>query len=69
MMTKDAVAVGLQESRKREEAVVEVGLLLYDRQLEALAVAAHERGLTAGGLVRRLIGEFLSGAGPVQVQG
>jgi hypothetical protein len=69
MMTKEAVAVGLEESRQREEAVVEVGLLLYDRQLEALEVAAHERGLTAGGLVRRLIGEFLTGAGPVQIRG
>jgi hypothetical protein len=60
MMTQETMAVVLDESLD-SEAVVEVELLLYDRQLAALEAAAHKRGLTAAGLVRHLIGEFLSG--------
>ena len=40
--------------------VVEVPLLLPDWQVQALEVLAHERGLTAGELVRRLLSDFLA---------
>jgi hypothetical protein len=68
MMTREARAVGLKESRGPEEAVVEVGLLLSGQQLAALEAAAHQRGLTAGGLVRHLIREFLGAASAEESQ-
>jgi hypothetical protein len=40
--------------------VVEIPLLLPDWQVQALEALAHERGLTAGEMVRRLLGEFLA---------
>jgi hypothetical protein len=69
MRTREAPAVGVEESRGPDEGVIEVGLLLNGRQLAALEAAAHERGLTAGGLLRRLIGEFLSDSDRFQGQG
>jgi hypothetical protein len=39
--------------------VIDVGLLLHLGQAAALAEAAHRLGLTAGEMVRRLIGDFL----------
>jgi hypothetical protein len=39
--------------------VTDVGLLLPLGQAAALAEAAHRLGLTAGEMVRRLIGDFL----------
>jgi hypothetical protein len=38
---------------------MDVGLLLHPGQAAALAEAAHRLGLTAGEMVRRLIGDFL----------
>jgi hypothetical protein len=39
--------------------IIDVGLLLPLGQAAALAEAAHRLGLTAGEMVRRLIGDFL----------
>jgi hypothetical protein len=69
MLLREARPLSLEEDRGREEAVVEVGLLLCSRQLAALEVAAYQRGLTAGGLVRRLISEFLGSTGRSRGQG
>jgi hypothetical protein len=41
--------------------VLEVPLLLPDWQVAALETAAHERGLTAGEMVRALVRDFLDG--------
>jgi hypothetical protein len=42
--------------------VVEVGLFLTARQWASFEAAAHRRGLTAGELLRRLLGGFLGQA-------
>ena len=42
------------------DEVVEVPLLLPDWQVQALEALAYERGLTAGEMVRQLLGEFLA---------
>jgi hypothetical protein len=39
--------------------VVEVPLLLSVKQMRALEQVAHRRGLTAGEMVRRLLGDFI----------
>ena len=39
--------------------MVELALLLPDRQLQELEVAAHDHGLTTGQMIRRLIAAFL----------
>ncbi len=41
--------------------VVEISLLLPGWQVAALETAAHDRGLTAGQMVRRLIRDFFDG--------
>jgi hypothetical protein len=40
--------------------VVEVPLLLPGWQVSALATAAHDRGLTAGEMVRHLLRDFIT---------
>jgi hypothetical protein len=42
------------------EDVVEVPLLLPCWQVSALATAAHDRGLTAGQMVRSLLSDFIA---------
>ncbi len=63
MIPGEARASGPEESHG-EDAVIDVGLLLGAAQLTALESAAHIRGLTAAGLIRYLIGEFLHGPIP-----
>jgi len=40
--------------------VIEVPLLLPGWQVSALASAAHDRGLTAGEMVRHLLSDFIA---------
>jgi len=49
--------------------VVEFCFLLGAGQASALEVAAHQRGQTAGELVRRLVREFLASSHPVVARG
>ena len=51
---------GTREITPVDDDVVEVSLLLPRWQAEALEEAAHERGLTAGQMLRKLIGVCLS---------
>jgi hypothetical protein len=44
--------------RRLEPEVQELSLLLPQWQVEALEIAARGRGLTAGQLIRRLIGSY-----------
>ena len=44
-----------------ERDVVEVPLLLPGWQVAALATAAHDRGLTAGEMMRGLLNDFIDG--------
>lgn len=46
--------------------VVEVPLLLPGWQVSALEEAAHDRGLTAGEMVRQLVRQFLGQARKVE---
>jgi hypothetical protein len=46
------------------EEVVEIQLLLSGWQATAVELAAHERGLTTGELVRSLIREFVADRAP-----
>jgi hypothetical protein len=39
--------------------MVELALLLPDRQLQELEAVAHDQGLTTGQMIRRLIAAFL----------
>lgn len=43
----------------REEEVVEIPLLLSGWQASVLETVAHQRGLTAGAMVRHLVHDFL----------
>lgn len=43
-----------------EQDVVEIPLLLPGWQATALETAAHDRGLTAGEMVRHLLGSFIA---------
>jgi hypothetical protein len=43
-----------------ESDVVEIPLLLTDREVTALETAAHDRGLTAAEMVRHVLRDFLS---------
>ncbi|MBY0231400.1 MAG: hypothetical protein K2W96_19115 [Gemmataceae bacterium] len=47
--------------REEPSEVVEVPLLMSLDQIAALEKAAHREGLTAAGLVRRLLGDFIRG--------
>jgi hypothetical protein len=44
-----------------ESEVVEMPLLLSGLQMSVLEQAAHTRGLTAAGMVRQLLREFIAG--------
>jgi hypothetical protein len=44
----------------RPDGVVELSLLLPQWQAEALEVAANDRGLTAGQMLRRVINSYLA---------
>lgn len=46
-----------------EADVVEIPLLLAGWQVTALETAAHDRGLTAGEMVRHVLRDFLAHAG------
>ena len=50
---------GTREITPLDDEVVELALLLPRRQAEALEEAAHARGLTAGQMLRKLIGRGL----------
>ncbi len=47
-----------------EGDVIEVPLLLPSWQVSALETAAHQRGLTAAGMVRNLIRDFIAALVP-----
>jgi hypothetical protein len=55
---------GTREINPVDDEVVEVSLLLPRWQVEALEEVAHERGLTAGQMLRKLIGVCLSDPPP-----
>ncbi len=50
------------------EDITELSVLLPSPQAQGLEQAAHERGLTAAQMLRRLVQDFLSHAGPRPVQ-
>jgi hypothetical protein len=50
---------GTREITPIDDEVVELSLLLPRRQAEALEEVAHARGLTAGQMLRKLIGKSL----------
>jgi len=50
---------GVREITPFDNEVVELSLLLPRWQAEALEQAAHQRGLTAGQMLRKLIGASL----------
>jgi hypothetical protein len=52
VLTENAFPLGNGE-------MVELALLLPDRQLQELEAAAHDHGLTTGQMIRRLIAAFL----------
>jgi hypothetical protein len=62
MLTLEAAPVerisGLAATADDTEDVVELALVLPRWQVEALAAAARQRGLTAGQAIRRLIRGF-----------
>ncbi len=58
MSSADPWDVALARSREKG-AVVELELLLPDRELAVLEAAARDAGLTIGELMRRLIRGFL----------
>jgi hypothetical protein len=60
-MSREAVGEG-QGLPGQAEGAVECPLLLTRWQLAALEAAAHERGLTAGQMLRRLVAEFCASA-------
>jgi hypothetical protein len=47
--------------------VVEIPLLLSGRQMLALEEAAHDRGMTAGEMVRHLLRDFIARSLPCKV--
>ena len=66
MTTESPLAAGFQGPRKGptpsprfDDDVVELPLLLPRWQAEALEEAAHNRGLTAGQMMRKLLGQGL----------
>jgi len=56
--------VGPRDYSPLDDQVVELALLLPRSQAEALEEAAHARGLTAGQMLRKLIGKGLREIGP-----
>lgn len=48
-----------EDNSRTRGAIVEVGLLLEPWLLTALESAASEQGMTAAGMVRRLLRDFL----------
>ena len=46
------------DTARLDQGLVELSLLLPQWQMEALEAAAHCRGLTAGQMLRRLIGGY-----------
>jgi hypothetical protein len=55
---------GTREITPLDNEVVELALLLPRWQAEALEEAAHNRGLTAGQMLRKLVGASLKGDRP-----
>jgi hypothetical protein len=51
---------GLSDTCRAEEDVVEIPLLLPQWQVEALECAAHQKGLTAGEMIRQLLLDYLA---------
>jgi hypothetical protein len=56
---------GTREFTALDNEVVELALLLPRWQAAALEQAAHERGLTAGQMLRKLIGMSLKAESPL----
>ena len=52
--------VELHDCNIEDSGVVEIPLLLPHWQAEALECVAHERGLTAGEMIRQLLVEYLA---------
>jgi len=65
MNNRLATVAGHLRHRELEDEVVEVSLLLPGWQVTALESAAHERGLTAGEMVRSLVRDFIADQGPL----
>ena len=70
-MTESPVAAGFLGPRmgpdptpQLDDEVVELPLLLPRWQAEALEEAAHNRGLTAGQMMRKLLGQGLRAIDP-----
>ena len=61
MMDEFATTTCLLDAPPGSEDVVEIPLLLSQRQMNALETAAHAQGLTAAAMVRQLLGRFLGG--------
>jgi hypothetical protein len=59
-----APRLGGREITPIDDEVVELALLLPRWQAEALEAAAHARGLTAGQMLRKVVGKTLREAGP-----
>jgi hypothetical protein len=57
---------GTREITPIDNEVVELALLLPRWQAAALEDAAHQRGLTTGQMLRKLIGASLKGERPVR---
>lgn len=49
-----------RDASRLEGGMVELSLLLPQWQVEALETAAHGKGLTAGQMLRRIIGDSLT---------
>ena len=56
----DVLAGPGREPTRLDGGMVELSLLLPQWQVEALETAAHGQGLTAGQMLRRIIGDSLT---------
>jgi hypothetical protein len=56
----DPPAGPARDAARLEGGMVELSLLLPQWQVEALETAAHGQGLTAGQMLRRIIGDSLT---------
>ena len=61
-----APSAGTREITPLDDEVVELALLLPRWQAEALEEAAHNRGLTAGQMLRKLISKGLREIDPLR---
>ncbi len=54
----DRLSGAITEVMRLDQGMVELSLLLPQSQVDALEAAARGRGLTAGQMLRRLIGSY-----------